>query len=139
MAGKQTLTIIKPTAFKNGNSGAILKIAEEAGFKLKAMKLIRLLAEQAGSFYAVHREKPFYESLIRFMSSGPVITVILEKDNAVEEYRNLIGNTDPARAADGTIRNLYGTSLQENAVHGSDSDENAKIEADFFFSSLERV
>ena len=139
MAGKHTLTIIKPTAFKNGNSGAILKIAEEAGFKLKAMKLIRLTAEQAGSFYAIHRGKPFYESLIRFMSSGPLITVILEKDNAVEEYRNLIGNTDPARAAEGTIRNLYGTSLQENAVHGSDSDENAKIEADFFFSTLERV
>jgi nucleoside-diphosphate kinase len=139
MAGNQTLTIIKPTAFKNGNSGAILKMAENAGFKIIAIKLIRLSSEQAGMFYSVHWGKPFYESLVQFMSSGPVIAAILEKNNAVEDYRRLIGSTDPALAAEGTVRKLYGTNLQQNAVHGSDSDENAVIESDFFFSRLERV
>ena len=139
MKGNQTLTIIKPTAFKNGNSGAILKMAEEAGFQIKALKLVRLTYEQAGLFYAVHRGKPFYESLLKFMSSGPVIAAILEKNNAVEEYRILIGSTDPVKAADGTIRKLYGTDLQQNAVHGSDSDENAVTESCFFFSGLEKI
>ena len=131
--------MIKPTAFKNNNAGAILKMINEAGFKIKAMKLTRLTAELAGEFYAVHKERPFYSALVQFMSSGPIIAAVLEKENAVEDYRTLIGATNPENAADGTIRKLYATSLQENAVHGSDSDENANIEADFFFSKVERV
>lgn len=138
MAGNQTFTMIKPTAFKNNHAGAILKMVYEAGFKVKAMKLTRLSAAQAGEFYSIHKGKPFYESLVSYMSSGPIIAAILEKDNAVEDYRNLIGATNPENAAEGTIRKLYATSLQQNAVHGSDSDENAKIESDFFFSLLER-
>jgi nucleoside-diphosphate kinase len=138
MAGNLTFTMIKPTAFKNNHAGAILKMINEAGFVIKAMKLTRLSAEQAGAFYAVHKERPFYGSLVEFMSSGPIIAAILEKENAVEDYRTLIGATNPANAAEGTIRKLYATSLQENAVHGSDSDENAIIEADFFFSKVER-
>ena len=138
MAGNQTLTIIKPTAFKNNHAGHVLKMINEAGFIIKGMKMIRMTSGQAASFYAVHKGKPFYESLVEFMSSGPVIVAILEKDNAVEEYRALIGSTDPSKAADGTVRNLYGTNLQQNAVHGSDSDENAIAESDFFFSGLER-
>ena len=138
MAGNQTLTIIKPTAFKNNHAGHVLKMINEAGFIIKGMKMIRMTSGQAASFYAVHKGKPFYESLVEFMSSGPVIVAILEKDNAVEEYRALIGATDPSKAAEGTVRNLYGTNLQQNAVHGSDSDENAVAESDFFFSSLER-
>ncbi|PIF02026.1 MAG: nucleoside-diphosphate kinase [Draconibacterium sp.] len=138
MAGKQTFTMIKPTAFRNNHTGAILKIINEAGFTLKAMKLTRLTVEQAGEFYAVHKERPFYESLVSFMSSGPIIAAVLEKDNAVEDYRKLIGATNPEKAAEGTIRKLYATDLQQNAVHGSDSDENAIIEADFFFSKTER-
>ncbi len=110
----------------------------EAGFVIKAMKLTRLSAEQAGAFYEVHKERPFYGSLVEFMSSGPIIAAILEKENAVEDYRTLIGATNPENAAEGTIRKLYATSLQQNAVHGSDSDENAAIEADFFFSKTER-
>jgi len=139
MAGNITLTIIKPTALKNNHSGAIIKMINEAGFVIKAMKLIKMTPDQAGSFYAVHRGKPFYESLTEFMSSGPVIVALLEKDNAVEEFRSFIGATDPAKAAKGTIRELYGTNLQQNAVHGSDNDENAIKESDFFFSKLERV
>lgn len=138
MAGNLTFTMIKPTAFKNNHAGAILKMINEAGFVIKAMKLTRLSDEQAGAFYAVHKERPFYGSLVEFMSSGPIIAAILEKENAVEDYRTLIGATNPANAAEGTIRKLYATSLQENAVHGSDSDENAIIEADFFFSKVER-
>ena len=138
MAGKQTFTMIKPTAFKNNHSGAILKMINEAGFILKAMKITRLSAEQAGAFYAVHKERPFYASLVEYMSSGPIIAAILEKDNAVEDYRKLIGATNPDQAAEGTIRKLYATSLQQNAVHGSDSDENAIIESNFFFSKTER-
>lgn len=131
--------MIKPTAFKNNNTGAILKMINEAGFVLKAMKLTRLSAEQAGEFYAVHKGKPFYESLVGYMSSGPIVAAVLEKENAVEDYRTLIGATNPENAAEGTIRKLYATNLQQNAVHGSDSDENANIEADFFFSKTERV
>lgn len=138
MAGKITFTMIKPTAFKNNHSGAILKMINEAGFVIKAMKLTKLSAAQAGAFYEVHKGRPFYESLVEFMSSGPIIAAMLEKENAVEDYRTLIGATNPENAAEGTIRKLYATSLQQNAVHGSDSDENANIEADFFFSKIER-
>ena len=138
MAGNLTFTMIKPTAFKNNYAGAILQMINEAGFVIKAIKLIRLTKKQAGDFYAVHNGKPFYNSLIEFMSSGPIIAAILEKENAVENYRTLIGATNPENAAEGTIRKLYATNLQQNAVHGSDSDENALIEAKFFFSELER-
>ena len=138
MAGKLTFTMIKPTAFKNNYAGPILKMINEAGFVIKALKLTRLSAEQAGAFYAVHKGKPFYESLVEFMSSGPIIAAILEKENAVEDFRTLIGATNPENAEEGTIRKLYATSLQQNAVHGSDSDENAAMEADFFFSKVER-
>ncbi|SHE38612.1 nucleoside diphosphate kinase [Mariniphaga anaerophila] len=138
MAGNQTFTMIKPTAFKKNYAGAILKMITEAGFQVKAMKLTRLTTEQAGAFYAVHKGKPFYQSLVDFMSSGPIVAIILEKENAVQDFRNFIGATNPENAAEGTVRKLYATSLQENAVHGSDSDENAIIEADFFFSKQER-
>ena len=138
MAGNLTFTMIKPTAFKNNSAGPILKMINEAGFVIKAIKLTRLSAEQAGAFYAVHKGRPFYESLVEFMSSGPIIAAILEKENAVEDFRTLIGATNPENAEEGTIRKLYATSLQQNAVHGSDSDENAAIEADFFFSKVER-
>jgi len=138
MAGNQTFTMIKPTAFRKNYAGAILKMITEAGFGIKAMKLTKLTAGQAGDFYAVHRGKPFYDSLVEFMSSGPVVAMILEKENAVEAFRNFIGATNPENAAEGTIRKLFGTNLQQNAVHGSDSDENAVTEADFFFSKMER-
>ena len=138
MAGNITFTMIKPTAFKNNYAGGILKMINEAGFVIKAMKMTRLSAIQAGQFYAVHKGKPFYESLVGYMSSGPIVAAILEKENAVEEYRALIGATNPENAADGTIRKLYATNLQQNAVHGSDSDENAIIESDFFFAKIER-
>lgn len=138
MKGKLTFTMIKPTAFKNNHTGAILKMINEAGFVIKAMKLTRLSPEQAGAFYEIHKERPFYASLVEFMSSGPIVAAVLEKENAVEDYRTLIGATNPENAAEGTIRKLYATSLQQNAVHGSDSDENAQIEADFFFSKTER-
>ena len=138
MAGKLTFTMIKPTAFKNNNAGAILKMINEAGFVIKAMKLTRLSAEQAGEFYEVHKGKPFYESLIEFMSSGPIVAALLEKDNAIEDFRALIGATNPENADEGTVRKLYATNLQQNAVHGSDSDENALIEAKFFFSEMDR-
>ncbi len=138
MNGNLTFTMIKPTAFKNNNAGAILKMINEAEFVIKAMKLTRLTPELAGDFYAVHKGKPFYESLVEFMSSGPIIAAVLEKENAVEDYRKLIGATNPENADEGTIRKLYAANLQQNAVHGSDSDENATIEADFFFSKFER-
>lgn len=138
MAENLTLTMIKPTAFRKNYAGAILKMITEAGFTIKAMKLTQLTPQQAGTFYAVHKGKPFYDSLVNFMSSGPVVAVLLEKDNAVEAFRNFIGATNPENAEEGTIRKLYGTDLQQNAVHGSDSDENANKEADFFFSKLER-
>jgi nucleoside-diphosphate kinase len=138
MAGNLTLTMIKPTAFRKNYTGAILKMINKAGFTIKAMKLTQLSPQQAGIFYAVHRGKPFYDSLVNFMSSGPIVAVLLEKENAVEAFRNFIGATNPENAEEGTIRKLYGTDLQQNAVHGSDSDENAKTEADFFFSKLER-
>ncbi len=131
--------MIKPGAFRKGYTGPILNMINQAGFKILAMKLTKLSVRQAEQFYAIHRSKPFYESLVEFMSSGPIVAAILEKDNAVEEYRNLIGATNPANAEEGTIRKKYAESLEMNAVHGSDSDENARIEADFFFSMSERV
>lgn len=138
MAGQTTFTMIKPDAFSAGNSGAILKIIEEAGFKVQAMKKTRLSKDVAGKFYAVHRERPFYNDLCEYMSSGPIIAMVLTKDNAVDSFRELIGATDPSKAAPGTIRQLFATSIEANAIHGSDSDENAMIEAGFFFSELER-
>ncbi len=139
MAGKITLTMIKPGAFRKGNTGPILSMINEAGFRISAMKLTRLSTRQAEKFYAIHRSKPFYESLVDFMSSGPIVAAILEKENAVDDYRKLIGETNPENAEEGTIRKLYAESLQMNAVHGSDSDENALIESDFFFAKNERT
>ncbi len=135
----RTFTMIKPDAFADGHTGSILKQIEAAGFKLIAMKLTRLSAEKAGEFYAIHKERPFYGELVEFMSSGPIVAAILEKDNAVADFRTLIGATNPAQAADGTIRKLYAKSVGENAIHGSDSDENAAIEGNFFFSAFERI
>jgi nucleoside-diphosphate kinase len=135
----RTFTMIKPDAMKNGYAGAIIDRVIKEGFKIVALKMTKLSADKAGEFYAIHKERPFYGELVEFMSSGPVIAAILEKDNAVAAFRTLIGATNPAQAAEGTIRKLYATSVGENAVHGSDSDENAKIEGDFFFSGLERV
>jgi nucleoside-diphosphate kinase len=131
--------MIKPDAFSKGHSGAIIDKILKSGFRIVALKLTRLSGEKAGEFYAVHKERPFYGELVDFMSSGPIIAAILEKDNAVADFRKLIGATDPAKADEGTIRKLYAASVGENAVHGSDSDENAKIEGDFFFSGLERI
>jgi len=134
----RTFTMIKPDAFRNGHSGAILDRIIKEGFKIKALKMIKLSAEKAGEFYAVHKERPFYQELVNFMSSGPIIAAILEKENAVESFRTLIGATNPAQAAEGTIRKLFATSVGENAVHGSDSNENAAIEGAFFFAGLEK-
>jgi len=130
--------MIKPPAARKAFIGPILGKIAEGGFKIKAMKYTMLSLEQAKAFYAVHAERPFYGELTNFMSSGPIVAAILEKENAVEAWRNFIGATNPAEAAEGTIRKLYGTSLGENAVHGSDSDENAEIEGNFFFSAIER-
>ncbi len=138
MAGQTTFTMIKPDAFGAGNSGAIIKIIEEAGFKISAAKLTKLSSERAGQFYEVHKERPFYNDLVAYMSSGPIIAMVLEKSNAVEDFRTLIGATNPAEAVEGTIRKLFATSIEANAIHGSDSDENAQIEASFFFSRTER-
>ncbi|MCY7408786.1 MAG: nucleoside-diphosphate kinase [Chitinophagales bacterium] len=138
MATNRTLTIIKPDAVANGNAGNILQKITDAGFKIIAMKYTHLTATQAGKFYAVHNARPFYGELVQFMTSGAVIPAILEKENAVEDFRKLIGATNPANAADGTIRKMYAESVERNAVHGSDSDENAMIEGSFFFSELER-
>lgn len=139
MATNRTFTMIKPDAFAAGNSGAILKMIEEAGFKIVAMKATQLTKEIAGKFYEVHAARPFYADLCAYMSSGPIIAAILEKDNAVEDFRKLIGATNPADAAEGTIRKIYAKSIEANAVHGSDSDENAAIEGSFYFSMTERV
>lgn len=134
----RTFTMIKPDATKKNNTGNILQMINAAGFRIVAMKTTRLSAEKAGEFYAVHAQRPFYGELVNFMSSGPITAAILEKDNAVEDFRKLIGSTNPAEAAEGTIRKLYASSIGENAVHGSDSNENAIIEGDFFFSKLEQ-
>ena len=138
MATNRTFTMIKPDAVQNGHIGGILNMISEAGFKIVSLKLTQLTTADAKAFYAVHAERPFFESLVEFMVSGPVVAAILEKDNAVEDFRTLIGATNPADAAEGTIRKLYAASIGENAVHGSDSDENAKIEGDFFFTAEER-
>jgi nucleoside-diphosphate kinase len=138
MSGKITLTMIKPLAVEKGFIGPILAKIAEGGFRIVALKLTKLSVEQAQKFYEVHKERPFYSSLVSSMTSGPIVAAILEKENAVQAYRDYIGATNPANAAPGTIRALYGTSLEANAVHGSDSDENAKIEGDFFFSKLEQ-
>lgn len=138
MATNRTFTMIKPDAVANGHIGAILNDIIAGGFKIVAMKYIQLTAESAGNFYAVHKERPFYGELVNFMTSGPIVAAILEKDNAVEDFRTLIGATNPAEAAEGTIRNKYAKSIDANAVHGSDSDENAQIEGNFFFSQFER-
>lgn len=136
--GNKTFTMIKPDAVSNGHTGAILAKIGEAGFRITAMKMTRLSAGKAGEFYAVHRGRPFYEELVEFMSSGHIVAAILEKENAVEDFRKLIGATDPAKAEPGTIRKLFAESMGKNAVHGSDSDKNAQIEGDFFFSGLEK-
>ncbi len=133
----QTFTMIKPDAVKANNIGPILAMINEAGFKIIAMKMVKLSKEKAGEFYAVHAERPFYGELTDFMSSGEIVAAVLQKDNAVADFRKLIGATNPAEAEEGTIRKKYATSVGENAVHGSDSDENALIESDFFFSKLE--
>ncbi|NUM71006.1 MAG: nucleoside-diphosphate kinase [Ignavibacteriaceae bacterium] len=131
---KITLAIVKPDAVKAGNTGAIIDHIIKAGFKVKAMKMVRMTKESAMGFYEVHKERPFYGELVDFMCSGPCVPMMLEKENAVAEYRKLIGATDPAQADEGTIRKLFATSKAENAVHGSDSDENAKLEVAHFFS-----
>ncbi len=138
MQGRTTFTMIKPDAVSSGHSGAIIKMMEEAGFYIQAMKKIQIRKAVAGQFYAVHKERPFYQDLCNYMSSGPIIAMVLTKENAVEDFRVLIGATDPTNAAPGTIRQIFGTSIEANAVHGSDSDENAIIEAGFFFSQLEQ-
>ena len=134
----RTFTMIKPDATSKGHTGAILDQIIKAGFAIKAMKWTKLTTEKAGEFYAVHKERPFYSELVNFMSSGPIVAAILEKDNAVTDFRTLIGATNPAQAEEGTIRKNFATSMGENAVHGSDSDENAAIEGNFFFNLLER-
>jgi nucleoside-diphosphate kinase len=138
MSGNQTFTMIKPDAVGKNDIGSILKIINEAGFRVKAMKFTHLTKHQAGGFYAVHADKYFFEDLTTFMSSGPIVAAILEKENAVAEFRKLIGATDPTKAEQGTIRKLFAESMSRNAVHGSDSDENAIFESDFFFSKIER-
>lgn len=137
MSGKITLTMIKPDAVKNGHIGNILADITTAGFGIKAMKLTQLSRRDAELFYAVHKERPFFGELVEFMISGPIVAAVLEKDNAIEEFRNLIGATNPQEAAEGTIRQKYAESIAANAIHGSDSDENAIIEANFHFSGRE--
>jgi len=138
MATNRTFTMIKPDAVEAGYTGAIIKMIEEAGFRIVAMKKTQLTSERAGQFYAVHRERPFYNDLRTYMSSGAIVPMILEKENAVADFRKLIGATNPANAEEGTIRKLYAKSIEANAIHGSDSDENAEIEGNFFFSGLEQ-
>jgi len=137
MAGLKTLTMIKPGAVKNRHIGAILNMIEEAGFRISAIKSLKLSKEDAEEFYAEHKERPFFHDLVDFMSSGPIVAAILLKDNAVVDFRNLIGSTDPEEAEEGTIRKLFAASKAHNAIHGSDSDESADRESHFFFSSKE--
>lgn len=137
MAGNRTFTMIKPDAVADGHIGAILAKINEAGFRIVAMKLTRLTRDKAGEFYEIHKERPFYGELVDFMCSGPIVAAILEKDNAVEDFRKLIGATNPAEAEPGTIRALYARNIGENAVHGADSDENAIREGSFHFAGVE--
>jgi nucleoside-diphosphate kinase len=139
MAHNRTLTMLKPDALENGHTGKIIDMIIQAGFTIKALKMTRLSKEQAEEFYAVHSERPFYGELVDYMTSGPIVAAILEKDNAVEDFRKLIGATDPSEAAEGTIRKYYAESKGRNAVHGSDSDENAEIESEFHFNKDEIV
>jgi len=137
MAGKITFTMIKPDAVKNGHIGAILADINKAGFEILAMKYTKLSSDKAGEFYEVHKGRPFYDELVEFMSSGPIVAAVLKRENAVEDFRKLIGATNPAEAAEGTIRAKFATSIGENAVHGADSDENAEREASFHFAQTE--
>ena len=139
MSNNRTLTMIKPDAVANGKIGAILEKITNSGFKVVAMKLTQLTQEQGETFYGVHKGRDFFEPLVKFMTSGPIVAAILEKNNAVEDFRTLIGATNPEEAAEGTIRNLFATSVRHNAVHGSDSDENAQRESDFFFNEDEII
>jgi nucleoside-diphosphate kinase len=138
MATNRTFTMLKPDATGAGNTGAIIKMIEEAGFRIVAMKKTKLSSELAGKFYEIHKERSFYGELCSYMSSGAIVPMILEKENAVEDFRKLIGATDPKKAAPGTIRAVFAKSIDANAVHGSDSDANAEIEGSFFFSQFER-
>lgn len=138
MSNDFTFSIIKPNAVRTGKTGPIMAMINESGFEISAMRMVKMTLPQAESFYEVHKDKPFFKDLVEFMTSGPVVVMILRHKNAVEEFRNLIGSTDPAKAEQGTIRKLYAVSVQMNAVHGSDSPENAKREADFFFRGTER-
>ena len=138
MPTNKTFTMIKPDAVKDGHSGSIIKMIEAAGFRIVALKKTQLTSERAGEFYAVHKERPFYNDLCQYMSSGAIIPMILEKENAVADFRTLIGATNPANAEEGTIRKLFAISIEKNAIHGSDSDENAEIEGNFFFSHVDQ-
>jgi nucleoside-diphosphate kinase len=135
----RTFTLVKPDAVANKNTGAILDVIIKGGFHIVAMKMLQLSPEKAGAFYEIHKARPFYNDLVKYMTSGPIVAAILEKDNAVEDFRKLIGATDPAKAAPGTIRAMFAKSIDANAIHGSDSDYNAKIEGNFFFSMMERI
>ena len=139
MTTNRTFTMIKPDAAQDGHIGGITQMIEAAGFRIVAMKLTRLTSERAGKFYEVHQERGFYHDLVSYMSGGPIVAMILETDNAVADFRTLIGATNPANAEDGTIRKKFARSIEANAVHGSDSDENARIEGDFFFVPDERI
>ena len=138
MQNNKTFTMIKPDAMKNGHAGAILKHIELNGFKITALKMTKMSQDLAESFYAIHKERPFFPDLIKYITSGPIIAAILEKDNAVEEFREMIGSTNPAEAKEGTIRKLYAKSIDANAIHGSDSNENAAIEGTFHFKEDEK-
>ena len=139
MSGNRTFTMIKPDAVESNNIGNIIQMISNAGFTVKAMKFTKLSHEQAKNFYEVHKERPFYGELVEYMTSGPIVAAILEKENAVSDFRKLIGSTDPSEAEEGTIRKKYAESKGRNAVHGSDSDENAKIESNFHFSENELI
>ena len=134
MMSNITFTMLKPDSIRNGNTGAILDKIVKSGFKIKAMKFTKMTNENASKFYAIHSERPFFKDLVGYMTSGPIVAAILEKDNAVNDFRELIGSTNPEEAKEGTIRNMFAKSISENAIHGSDSDENAKIECEFHFS-----
>ncbi len=138
MATNRTFTMLKPDSVEKGNIGAILNLISDSGFRIVAMKMTQMTTQDAEAFYEVHKERPFYGELVEYMTRGPVVAAILEKENAVEDFRALIGATNPADAAEGTIRKLYAASMGENAVHGSDSDENAEIEGNFHFSGREK-
>ena len=137
MATNRTFTMLKPDSVEKGNIGAILEKINSAGFRIVAMKLTQMSNQDARRFYSIHKDRPFFDDLVSYMTSGPIVAAILEKENAVEQFRKLIGSTDPTEAAEGTIRNLFASSISENAIHGSDSDENALIESRFHFSEEE--